>query len=247
MDLNNKITSSTRGVALVVTIGYEGEHKLEGTDKDGKKAEIFFLKCNYAVSWYHDITATHFLSLCNELSAHEYPSTCKRLVVVFSGHGVYDKIEFFDGKMVSVSEMVNEFKLAKNATLGHMARIFFIDACRGDEEDEGEPCKRATGLTEDKGPKIKLPNDSNILVAFATPASYVSLCTSMGSDWLNCVFEALEEDPNEDLLGALTNANKKLKKYYINGEHHQIGIHRSSTFEKIYFLKEAGLVPFGKI
>ena len=242
LDLNNRITTSIRGVALIVTISYEGKHKLDGTEEDGKKATIFFSKCKYVENWYQDITKAHFLSLCDELATHEYRSTCKRLIVVFSGHGNYDEIEFSNGEMASVNEMMDKFKPAesKNPTLGHMARIFFIDACRGGNEDLGQPYKSATGV---KKQEIERPNDSNMLVAYATPKGYVSI----DGQWLNCVFETLEEDPNEDLLGALINVNKKLRNYYIKGEHHQIGEVKNTLCEKIYFLKEAGLVPFGKI
>ena len=51
--------------------------------------------------------------------------------MLFSGHGSDGKIQFSDGEMVSIEDIMAMFNPAdaKNPTLGHMARIFFINTC----------------------------------------------------------------------------------------------------------------------
>ena len=245
MDLANAITAKTRGVALIVTLGYDdavesGLGALSETQTDGKNAEAFFLKCKYAVFWYHNnITEKNFWTLCNQLAKHEYPETCRRLVVIFSGHGGNGKMCFTEQETVSINEMVNLFKPAdaKNPTLGHMARIFFIDACRGQNNALRYPCK---SFTTTKTAEIECPNDSNVLVAYATTEGHI--CKD--GTWLIILLEELENS-HVDLLSALAKVNKRME-FEINGEYCQVGKHESTLAEKIYFITEAGLDQSGK-
>ena len=228
-------------LALIVTLGYDdavesGLGALSETQTDGKNAEAFFLKCKYAVFWYHNnITEKNFWTLCNQLAKHEYPETCRRLVVIFSGHGGNGKMCFTEQETVSINEMVNLFKPAnaENPTLGHMARIFFIDACRGQNEALGYPCKSFT-MTERV--EIERPNDSNMIVAYATTEGYI--CSD--GIWLTTLFKELE-NPHVNLLDALVKVNIRMDTKKMNGESYQVGEHKSTLVEQIYFIPDAGL------
>ena len=239
MDLANAIIAKTRGVVLIVTLGYDavesGLGVLPKTHTDGENAEAFFLKCKYAVFPYHNITKKDFWTLCNQLAKYEYPKTCRRLVVIFSGHGDNGEMCFTEQETVSINEMVNLFKPAdaENPTLGHMARIFFIDACRGQNKALGYPCK---SFTSTKTVEIEHPNDRNMIVAYATTEGYI--CAD--GIWLTILLKELE-NPHVNLLGALVNVNIRMDTKKINGEYYQVGEHKSTLAEQIYFIREAEL------
>ena len=219
-------------MALVVTLSYDNPVEpyvdvLYNTRVEGEKTKRFFSKCKYAVILCHNITRECFKILCNQLARYEYPETCRRLVVVFSGHGGYGKICFTNGETMLINEIMNMFKPAnaKNPTLGHMVRMFFIDACRGKNEDFGYPCK---SYSTTPTVEIECPNESNMIVAYATTKKHVSF----DGEWLPTLLEELE-NPHVDLLGALVNVNKRMSRKKHNGECYQSGEHRSTLVEKV--------------
>ena len=245
MDLKSAITPTRNGVVLVVTLSYDnpvepGVAELPKTHIDGEKTERFFSKCKYAVFRYHNIAKEYFCTLCNQLAKHEYPKTCRRLVVVFSGHGSYGEILFTERETMLINEMVDMFKPAdaKNPTLSHMMRLFFIDACRGRNKDFGYPCK-SHNTTETV--EIECPNDANMLVAYATTKRHVSF----DGVWLTTLLEELENS-HVDLSDAFVNVNKRMKTNKINGRYYQVGEYHSMLSEKIYFIREARLNKLGK-
>lgn len=248
MELESKITSSTKGVALIMTNPYHGEQQLTGTYQDGQKFTEFLLECNYEVFWYHGITKKDFTSYCAQLAKFQYPTTCRRLLVVFSGHGGENQLICQDGKKVLISKMVQQFKPAnaKNHTLGNMVRMFFIDACRGINKSPGYPSKYTIGPTNDEiSLHKKYPNDVNMLVAYSTTSQYYSTETERGGIWINYLLEELKNNPYEDLLSILVRVNGIMMDNTIeteDGEHYQIGEHVSTLAEKIYFERRVRLV-----
>ena len=248
LELGKHITSSTKGVALIVTNPYSGSSQLKGTYQDGMKFMKFLSECNYTVFWCHGVTKSDFTSYCKQqLAKFRYPKTCRRLVVVFSGHGDEgDTLECQDGETVSVSEMLKWFKPAdaENVTLGNMVRMFFIDACRGRKKDYGYPTKCARAHTNDKiTSHIKYPNDVDMLVAHSTTSEYVSTDTKGGGIWINNLLKELNKNPYRDVESILKGVNKIMKSDTIHGGgYYQIGEYKSTLSEDVCFKEQVRLV-----
>ena len=245
MELEKNITSCTKGVALIVTNPYDGKKHLPGTHQDGENFQQFLSECNYMVFWYHGITKNDFTSYCEQLAKFRYPKTCRRLVVVFSGHGGEgDTLECQDGEKVSVSEMLKWFKPAdaENDTLGNMVRMFFIDACRGGKKDYGYPIKCSRAHTNDLHKKY--PNDVDMLVAHSVTSEYVSTDTSRGGIWINNLLEELYKNPYRDIERILKGVNKIMKSDTTDGGYYQIGEYTSTLSEVIHFKEQSGINVF---
>ena len=238
MELEKYITSCTKGVALIVTNSYDGEKQLPGTYQDGAKFWQFLRECNYEVFWYHSVTKNDFTSYCKQLAKFRYPKTCKRLVVVFSGHGNENILEFQDKETVFINEMMKWFRPAdaENYTLGNMVRMFFIDACRGGKKDFGYPTKHTIARTNDKiNLNKKCPNDVDMLVAYSTTSEYISRDTEGGGIWINNLLEELNKNPYRDIESTLKRVNEIMKSNTTDGGCYQIGEYRSTLSEHVYF------------
>ena len=254
MNLESVITPSTIGVALVVTNDYTTnptKQDLKVTYTDGKKMKAFLVKCKYKVFWYHNLTQQQFVKLYKEMAKYEYPKTCRRLLVYFSGHGSNgERLLTEDGKYVSVHDMVTSFKPvnAKNITLRNTVRMFFIDACRGNKSDYGYSSNKSVTATITHNTKSDKDssNDTNILLAYSTTSEHVSgvsaeeMKKGTGSFWTECLLKELENS-HDDILIILRNVNKVLEHKKTSGGYYQMGETNYTLVEGLNFKKEAGL------
>ena len=244
MDLISKeITHDTKGVALLVSNGYDGKDTLHGTYKDAQKMTSFLIKWKYAVIWYHNVDREFFITFCKTLAQYKYPEICRRLLVGFFGHGDDGVLIFQDGKHVSISELMNLFKPnnAKNKTLGNMVRMFIIDACRSNQKDFGWSRSRGAASTIKQDIDKEYPNDGNMLVAYSTTRHHVSFEKITGGTWTTYLLEELEREPHKNLLDILVKVNGRLKNTTFQGKYHQIGEFTATLSENVYFKEEAAL------
>ena len=81
---------------------------------------------------------------------------------------------------VLIEFVISLFKptIAKNATLAKMARLFFIDACRGTGKEAGVLVPKG-GSMSDHGLRI-VSDEANIFVAYASPLSYKAYGVATG-------------------------------------------------------------------
>lgn len=234
MDLQTAVTQHFVGAALIVSNSYGTTlSSLPGTRQDAVRMTRFLKDCQYKVYRRHNITKNQFVTLYEQLANHEYPTTCRRLVVYFAGHGNNGTLILQDGQSISINDMMAKFKPAgaNNPTLGNMAQIFIIDACRGNQTDPGYPNR--------SGPPMRInlnaayPNDANMIVAYSTMPEHVNTENATGGTWTSCLLERLRNS-DEDLLGILIQVNRRMMTTRTNGTF-QIGQTVHSLTERIYF------------
>ena len=255
MNLGSVITQSTIGVALIVSNDYitTPERDLPETRTDAQKMKKFLTKCKYKVFRYHNLDKKSFVTLYEEMARHQYPKTCRRLIVYFSGHGGDGTIRFQDRGDVIINDMVNSFKPvkpnnSKNESLGNTVRMFFIDACRGNQKDYGYSSSKDLTTTIKHNSKFldkDSANDTNILVAYATTPQHICYgevkeAKGNGSLWTYYLLKELENS-HEDILIQLRNINDALKDTKIHGKRYQIGQVIFTLAEDVNFKREAGL------
>ena len=208
-----EIDNNTVGVALLVSNDYESLPKvgnLSSIHQDADKLGELFKIFGYVVYKIQNISYRDFSSCCNTLSRFNYPSTCTRIIVYFSGHGDDGSLLMNDGEEVDIDDIITAFKpfAAGNPKLGLIARMFFFDACRGGKEDHGYWITK-----KDKPPSeitclARIPHEGNILVAYASTRYFSAFVGPDGSNWSNCFIEAMEKSKETDSIeNILTSAN----------------------------------------
>ncbi len=199
------------GLAVVVSNDYISHPRyinLEGTEKDGDAMKRSLEISKFAIVRKHNTSLTCLVGLLDTIGTKiRYPRSYRRIAFVFAGHGEQGGILVTgEGKNITIDTVIRMLSpSAKNADitqLGRMARLFFIDACRGNKDDLGILVTPRGGHTDDsvaRGGKtverLRLPSEpTNIIVGYSTVSGYQSYeIEGEGGIWLQCLARKLVE------------------------------------------------------
>ena len=226
------------GIAFVLSNGYNSSVKLgelKGAHKDAEKMVEVFTQLRYEVVARRNLTHDELIRFISEAASRAYEPSYKRLVFTFSGHGVagetlYDKhgrrrgnasgkLCSEEGNEIEIEEIIDQFKPDKHPALGRMARLFFFDVCRGNEEDYGV---QARGMDEsihyyERGGQFlvhdRVPKNGNILVAYSTLPNHKAYELQSGSLWIKFLTEAILNQ-NDDIATILTDVSSRVLKEF---------------------------------
>ena len=98
------------GVALLVSNGYEGADKIKFTHEDTINMEEQFKEFGYDVFKRTDVDFKTFQLYYRELADRDYPPTCKRILIYFSGHGADGVLDMQDGSCANIEDIITCFK-----------------------------------------------------------------------------------------------------------------------------------------
>lgn len=139
-----------------------------------------FEHLGFQVKEYWNLTRKELLLQLKEVSSQNHQD-CDCLVVVFMSHGnVSNNKEFLCARdfKVETTELSKNFTADKCPSLAGKPKLFFIQACRGDNIDKGVEMKRPKGLSvqTDALPKkddYVIPLHSDLLIMWASyPGMY---------------------------------------------------------------------------
>ena len=250
------------GRAFIVSNDYDcaaNFDKLKGTHKDAERMAQAFEHLGYDVISRSNLMYGELINFISEAAASPYAPSHKRLVFIFSGHGMngdklFDehgrhrgttggKLCSQEGRTIEIENILDQFKPDKNPALGRMARLFFIDACRGSEEDIGVTLPlRTRGMFEKGGQFLvpdRVPKDGNILVAYSTLPNHKAYEKSDGGLWMKLLAEAVMTQ-NDDITVVLTEVSSRLKKQCQSYPAFQTPQCINQLTERINFLAESG-------
>jgi hypothetical protein len=188
------------GLAIIITNDYQkisDRHSpLAAAEGDGKAMEDSLKALGYAIVRKHNSTLALVMSLLDQLDRIRYPPSCKRLAFVFAGHGRWrpdngHELITNDGKVLTVNTLLMKSSPSRlsGGTLGDRVRLFFIDACRGNLQDEGKMVHRGGELAEEI--RISTAPHSNMLICYSTLDGFRSYEMNGKGIWLPLVAEKL--------------------------------------------------------
>lgn len=241
------------GIALIVANDYRDTSKrsLSGTNKDALTMEKAFTFLGYRTILKFNISRDGFIAECRELASYDYssPNGCKRVAVVFSGHGDLDDKErgvlvMQDEKTISTKELVDTFKTTANGNktlTANLIRMFFIDACRGDLEEQRVVSRSPRGGEFiDQG-----SSEAGIIIAYSTIENHKAYECNNGGIWMQLLAQEMCTS-REPLQTILMNVNKKLNEQCNRSQ--GVGKMQTAQFvsqllNDVYFLKERPSQP----
>ena len=171
-------------------------------------------------------------------------------------HGNEEGILASDSQTVSVDDITAKFQGGMCPQLATKPKLFFLQACRGDVDDDGYVVNRGPGhVYPDAGDDIeempvKLPSEADFLIAYATTRGYVSYRRytakktdaaahgkMLGSWFISCLVQVFQKySHKEDLMTMLTRVNNSMCKVYtMPGGCKQISCQLSMLTKKVYF------------
>lgn len=237
------------GIALIVSNDYRDTNKryLNGTEKDASIMVDAFSFLGYGTILKQNVTRVEIFAECEKLAGYDYSlqNKCKRIAVVFSGHGDMDEergvLIMQDEEKVFVKDLVNSFKATSNPTLASMARMFFIDACRGSLEEPPVVSRSPRGGHFRK----QASSEAGLLIAYSTTEYHKAYEGIHGGFWIQCLAREMCTS-NESLCTILTKVNKELNEQCnrLPKEHAKLQTAQfvSQLIEDVYFLRERPLV-----
>nr|XP_003422854.1 caspase-2 isoform X1 [Loxodonta africana] len=193
-----RMQARTRGLALVLSnVRFTGEKDLEfrsGGDVDRSTLVTLFKLLGYNVHVLHDQTAQEMQEKLHnfaQLPAHRLTDSC---VVALLSHGVEGAIYGVDGKLLQLQEVFRLFDNATCPNLQNKPKMFFVQACRGDETDrgvdqqDGKSQAQSPGCEEsDAGTegllKTRLPTRSDMICGYACLRGTAAMRNTKRGSW----------------------------------------------------------------
>ncbi|PNJ51839.1 caspase-2 isoform X1 [Pongo pygmaeus] len=193
-----RLQSRPRGLALVLSnVHFTGEKELEfrsGGDVDHSTLVTLFKLLDYDVHVLCDQTAQEMqekLQNFAQLPAHRVTDSC---IVALLSHGVEGAIYGVDGKLLQLQEVFQLFDNANCPSLQNKPKMFFIQACRGDETDRGvdqqdgknhagSPGCEESDAGKEKLPKMRLPTRSDMICGYACLKGTAAMRNTKRGSW----------------------------------------------------------------
>ncbi|XP_074123772.1 caspase-2 isoform X2 [Sminthopsis crassicaudata] len=193
-----RLQSRPRGLALVLSnVHFNGEKDLEfrsGGDVDHSSLVTLFKLLDYDVHVLHDQTAQEMykkLQRFAQLSTHQNTDSC---VVALLSHGIEGGIYGVDGQLLQLQEVFQLFDNANCPNLQNKPKMFFIQACRGDETDRGvdlrdgkehmaSPGCEQSDAGKEKILKMRLPTRSDMICGYACLKGTAAMRNTKRGSW----------------------------------------------------------------
>ncbi|OXB71811.1 UNVERIFIED_CONTAM: hypothetical protein H355_002780 [Colinus virginianus] len=227
-----RLISEPRGLALILSnIHFSSEKDLEyrsGGDVDCTSLELLFKHLGYQVTVFHDQSAEEMesaLERFSKLPDHQDVDSC---IVALLSHGVEGGVYGTDGKLLQLQEAFRLFDNANCPNLQNKPKMFFIQACRGDETDRGVDqrdgkersdspgCEESDANKEEKL-KLRLPTCSDMICGYACLKGTAAMRnTKRGSWYIEALTTVFAEDSRDthvaDMLVKVScNVNRQIK------------------------------------
>uniref|UniRef100_A0A3B3C298 Caspase 2, apoptosis-related cysteine peptidase n=1 Tax=Oryzias melastigma TaxID=30732 RepID=A0A3B3C298_ORYME len=238
-----RMNSSPRGLALVISnITFDpcASSELDprkGGEVDDEVLRKLFTELDYSVNVHRDLTAQD-MKMCIENFCrrpdHQNVDSC---VVCLLSHGVDGAVYGTDGQLLPLDWVFEAFDNAHCPLLQNKPKMFFIQACRGDEMDCGveqidgpartfsPTCEQRDAGREEQGDadgrqrastgrqRIKLPQRSDMICGFASLKGTAAMRNTKKGSWfiqeLNTALRLNARDTH--LADILVQVNRRIK------------------------------------
>ncbi|XP_062852914.1 caspase-8 [Trichomycterus rosablanca] len=211
----------------------------KGTDMDRDTLTRVFERMNFLVEERRDLPSEKIEDVVRKFSEKDH-SEMDAFVCCILSHGEKGSVFGVNGVTVSIRDLTEPFALCQ--TLMGKPKLFFIQACQGDELQRG--VWMGDGASEDKQMYVddaqksglnSIPIKADFLIGMATVEYYKSFRhTAEGSIYIQELCKQLEIGcpRNEDILSILTKVNASVSTKVLSG-HKQMPEPRYTLTKKL--------------
>lgn len=232
-----ELYSQARGLAVVIANETSSETKecLRGAEKDLARMLDVFTKLKFVTIGMLNATAGEIKNVVKAVAKfHSYPESYRRIAFTFSGHGDETSIHTRTGRVI-LEEIITPLQPMHARHLASIPKLFFIDACRGNQDDPG---------VMSRGPRTEQRRASygNTLVAHSTLLHCKAFeISKSGGVWMKAVGEKLCT-VRKSVLDVLTEVNAQLEERYKDSQYEQViqqPVMHVTLNEEVHLLEEA--------
>lgn len=208
-----RMNSSSRGFALVISnvtfdpCAAPDLDPRKGGEVDDEVLRKVFTELDYLVTVHRDLTAQGMRTCIENFCRRPDHQTVDSCVVCLLSHGVEGAIYGTDGQLLQLDWVFESFDNAHCPLLQNKPKMFFIQACRGEEMDCGveqidgpvrtcsPSCEQRDAGREGQGdansrqrgdmgrPRIKLPQRSDMICGFASLKGTAAMRNTKRGSW----------------------------------------------------------------
>ncbi|XP_055976754.1 caspase-7 [Sorex fumeus] len=184
-----------------------------GTDRDAKALHDCFTNLGFEVIIKNDLTCQGMVDLLQKVAGEDHRnSAC--FACIFLSHGEENIIFGTDDK-IPIKELTSCFRGDRCRTLVEKPKLFFIQACRGTELDDGIQPDSGT-VYEEPTPRCRLPLEADFLYAYSTVPGYYSWRNpGQGSWFVQALCTILQEYGKKlEIMQILTRVNNMVARNF---------------------------------
>ncbi|XP_078245688.1 caspase-7 isoform X2 [Pogona vitticeps] len=186
-----------------------------GTDKDAGDLQECFRNVGFDVTVYNDLRCDE---MEEKLAASENHSDAACFACILLSHGEEGLIYGTD-KAMAIKDLTSLFRGDKCQSLVGKPKLFFIQACRGSEFDDGIQTDSGASddaLEMDANPRYKIPVEADFLYAYSTVPGYYSWRNpGKGSWFVQSLCSVLNKHAKDlEILQILTMVNYRVARNY---------------------------------
>ncbi|XP_014445038.1 caspase-10 isoform X1 [Tupaia chinensis] len=183
-----------------------------GTHKDAECLEHVFQWLGFTVHMYDDVTEEGMENLLQEYKRHPGHVDADCFVFCILTHGKFGAVYSSDGVLIPIRKIMAHFTAHQCPGLAHKPKLFFIQACQGEEVQPFTSIEADAQNPDHMPPPLKdsIPVEADFLLGLATVPGYVSFRHVMNGSWYIqslCTHLTLLVPRHEDILSILTVVN----------------------------------------
>ncbi|XP_034553161.1 caspase-2 isoform X7 [Notolabrus celidotus] len=249
-----RMKSSPRGFALVISnvtfdpCAAPDLDPRKGGEVDDEVLRKVFTELDYLVTVHRDLTAQGMRTCIENFSRRQDHQTMDSCVVCLLSHGVEGAIYGTDGELMQLDWVFGTFDNAHCPLLQNKPKMFFIQACRGDEMDCGveqidgpvrtcsPSCEQHDAGREGQGDsrqrgdigrnRIKLPQRSDMICGYASLKGTAAMRNTKRGSWfiqeINSALRLHARDTHvADMLVQVNGRIKEREGYAPGTAHHR--------------------------
>jgi len=211
-----------------------------GSEIDKENLRVMWKYFRYEVRIHRNLTAAQMSRQLLQIAAEDHGNFDSFVCCILS-HGDRGGIYGSDGQLVKISELTRLFDGTKHfcPSLVNKPKLFFIQACRGDDKDKGVSFETDNGeMMLGDAMYSSLPSQADFLLAYCTPPGHASWRSPRFGSWyiskLREVF--MNNAHHHDLLSMLTMVNKELSEAYTTEGYKQCPAPVTLLRKQVWFL-----------
>lgn len=186
----------------------------EGTDKDAQDLLKCFRNLGFEVSVYNDCSCARMQELLKQASEEDHKNSACFACILLS-HGEENLIYGTDD-MIPIKDLTSHFRGDRCKTLLEKPKLFFIQACRGTDLDDGIQADSGPIGDMDENSRCKIPVEADFLFAYSTVPGYYSWRSPGSGSWfVQALCSILEEHGKSlEIMQILTRVNNRVARHY---------------------------------
>lgn len=259
-----KLTDNPRGICLIFnnrTFPSMPGKDRPGSELDLQRMQILFEEFKFQVHTFVDQPSYMILGLLDTFAHEEVVDGHQAFVVILMSHGELNHIYGNDYNQVKLQDIFEKFNNANCPKLRERPKMFFIQACRGDQPDNGTvgrnpitECFGDDGVQSDAGVFVgrshsgsgdamkpqerRISSWSDMYIAYAVVEGYESLRDlNTGSWFMKAVFDVMAHKAHNQDLDTLMEyvSERVLERARVDGQRQCPEVKKIGWRKKLFF------------